>query len=39
MSFTLTTMLRPQEVGGAVIGENRLVVRTGAESLEWYPGV
>jgi hypothetical protein len=26
----------PQEVGGTLIGEDRLVVMTGAELVEWY---
>jgi hypothetical protein len=29
-------MITPQEVGDTLNGENRLVVMTGAESVEWY---
>ena len=28
--------LKSQEVGGTLIGENELVVMTGAESVEWF---
>ena len=28
--------LNPQEVGGTLIGEDRLVLMSGSESVEWY---
>ena len=30
---------KAQEIGGTLIGENGLVVMTGAELVEWFPGV
>ena len=32
----LNIISSPQEVGGTLIGEDRLVVMAGAESVEWY---